>query len=357
MIENRLRALRALLEEKKLDAVIVTKYVNLHYFSGFRGDDTTLVISRDKAMLITDSRYTEQAAQQAPLFELVQQKDGLLRKTAECVKAIGAKQVGFEGNALIYDDFSRLSELLTGIRFDTALKLDSLRQIKDKEELGHIRKACEIADIAFNDMLTYVRPGMTETQAAAHLENCMRENGSEGPSFTTIMAAGVRGCLPHGIATDKVIREGEFLTMDFGAISAGYDSDITRTICIGHADERQRRIYQAVLESQLLGLTKIRPGVSGKSVHMAVRDNLAKYDLAQYFGHGLGHSLGLEIHEEPRLSPASTCEALQPNMLVTDEPGVYISGWGGLRIEDTVLVTETGCEPLTKSSKELIEIL
>ena len=206
-------------------------------------------------------------------------------------------------------------------------------------------------------MLTYVRPGMTETQAAAHLENCMRENGSEGPSFTTIMASGVRGCLPHGIATDKVIKEGEFLTMDFGAISAGYDSDITRTICIGHADERQRRIYQAVLESQLLGLTKIRPGVSGKSVHMAVRDNLAKYDLAQYFGHGLGHSLGLEIHEEPRLSPASTCEALQPNMLVTDEPGVYISGWGGLRIEDTVLVTETGCEPLTKSSKELIEIL
>ncbi len=357
MIENRLQALRALMDENKLDAVIVSKYVNLHYFSGFRGDDTMLVIGREKAMLITDSRYTEQAAQQAPLFELVQQKDGLLQKTAECVKAIGAKRVGFEGNALIYDDFSTLTKLLAGLQFDTALKLDTLRQIKDAEELAHIRKACRIADLAFEDMLTYIRPGMTEVHAAAHLENCMRENGSEGPSFTTIMASGLRGCLPHGTATDKIIREGELLTMDFGAISAGYDSDITRTICIGRADEKQRHIYAAVLESQRLALTKIKPGVSGKSVHMAVVENLAKYDLDQYFGHGLGHSLGLEIHEEPRLSLASTCEALQPNMLVTDEPGVYISGWGGLRIEDTVLVTADGCEPLTKSSKELIEII
>ena len=152
MIENRLQALRALMDENKLDAVIVSKYVNLHYFSGFRGDDTMLVIGREKAMLITDSRYTEQAAQQAPLFELVQQKDGLLQKTAECVKAIGAKRVGFEGNALIYDDFSTLTKLLAGLQFDTALKLDTLRQIKDAEELAHIRKACRIADLAFEDM-------------------------------------------------------------------------------------------------------------------------------------------------------------------------------------------------------------
>ncbi|MBQ1890602.1 MAG: M24 family metallopeptidase, partial [Selenomonas sp.] len=191
---------------------------------------------------------------------------------------------------------------------------------------------------------------------AAHLENCMRENGSEGPSFTTIMASGIRGVLPHGIATDKVIAEGEFLTMDYGAIYAGYDSDITRTICIGHADEKQRRIYGAVLESQKLALTKIKPGVSGKSVHMAVQDNLARYDLKQYFGHGLGHSLGLEIHENPRMS-LKRDDILQENMLITDEPGVYIPGWGGLRIEDTVLVTKDGCEPLTKADKELIEVI
>ena len=356
MKQSRLEAIRALMSEHQLDAIVVTKYVNLHYFSGFRGDDTTLVISRDEAMLITDNRYTEQAAQQAPLFTIVEQENGLLAKTAECIKKIGAKKIGFEGNAMIYDDFVTLTKLLDGYEFTTAVVLDDLRQIKDAEEIANIRKACEIADIGFKDILTYVRPGMTEVQVAAHLENCMRENGSEGPSFTTIMASGIRGVLPHGIATDKVIAEGEFLTMDYGAIYAGYDSDITRTICIGHADEKQRRIYGAVLESQKLALTKIKPGVSGKSVHMAVQDNLARYDLKQYFGHGLGHSLGLEIHENPRMS-LKRDDILQENMLITDEPGVYIPGWGGLRIEDTVLVTKDGCEPLTKADKELIEVI
>lgn len=357
MNEARLGALRALMAEKKLDAIIITKYVNLHYFSGFRGDDTTLVVSKDKAMLITDSRYTEQATAQAPLFEIIEQKDGLLKKTAKCVKSINAKRVGFEGNALIYDDFVRLTELLAGIDFTTALKLDELRQVKDADEIKLIRRACEIADIAFADVVKYIQPGMTEVEVAAHMENCMRQNGAEGTSFTTIMASGVRGSLPHGIATDKVINSGEFVTMDYGAIYGGYMSDITRTICVGEASERQHEIYDAVLESQLLGLSLIKPGVSGKSVHIAVRDNLAKYDLAKYFGHGLGHSLGLEIHEEPRLSPASKCEALVPGMLVTDEPGVYIPGWGGLRIEDTVLVTEDGAEALTQAPKALIEIL
>lgn len=356
MKQSRLEAIRALMSEHQLDAIVVTKYVNLHYFSGFRGDDTTLVIARDEAMLITDNRYTEQAAQQAPLFTIVEQENGLLAKTAECIKKIGAKKIGFEGNAMIYDDFVTLTKLLDGCEFTTAVVLDDLRQIKDAEEIANIRKACEIADIGFKDILTYVRPGMTEVQVAAHLENCMRENGSEGPSFTTIMASGIRGVLPHGIATDKVIAEGEFLTMDYGAIYAGYDSDITRTICIGHADEKQRRIYGAVLESQKLALTKIKPGVSGKSVHMAVQDNLARYDLKQYFGHGLGHSLGLEIHENPRMS-LKRDDILQENMLITDEPGVYIPGWGGLRIEDTVLVTKDGCEPLTKADKELIEVI
>lgn len=356
MKKSRLDAIRALMAKHQLDAIVVTKYVNLHYFSGFRGDDTTLVIAKDQALLITDNRYTEQAAQQAAMFEIVEQKDGLLKKTAECIKKLGAKKVGFEGNAMIYSDFVALTKLLDGIDFSTALELDTLRQIKDEEEIGHIRRACEIADIAFEDILKYVRPGMTEVQVAAHLENCMRENGSEGPSFTTIMASGIRGVLPHGIATDKVIQEGEFLTMDYGAISAGYDSDITRTICIGHADEKQRRIYQAVLESQKMALTMIKPGVSGKHVHVAVQENLEKYGLREYFGHGLGHSLGLEIHENPRMS-AKREDILWENMLITDEPGVYIPGWGGLRIEDTVLVTKDGCEPLTKCRKELIEIV
>ena len=356
MTKHRLDAVRSLLTEQKVDAVVVTKYVNLHYFSGFRGDDTTLVISHDKAALITDNRYTEQAAMQAPLFEIVEQKDGLWQKTAEVVKSLGCKKVAFEGNNLIYDDFQKLTEFLTGIEFKTPLHLDKLREIKDKEEISYIRKACEIADKAFSDVLSFIRPGVTELSVAARLENAMRENGSEKPSFTTIVASGLRGSLPHGTATDKVIEAGEFVTMDFGAMYQGYCSDITRTVCVGQADERQRFIYGKVLAAQKMALGLIRPGADGKAVDQAVREALDKDDLGQYFGHGLGHSLGLEIHESPRLSRKSTCNDLRPGMLVTDEPGVYIPGWGGLRIEDTVLVTKTGSEALTQSNKEFIEI-
>ncbi len=356
MIEKRLAALRALLVNEQLDAVIVTKYVNLHYFSGFRGDDTTLVISAERAVLVTDSRYTEQAKMQAPLYELVEQKDGLLQKTADVVKEIGCQKVGFEGNALIYDDFAKLTELMPGVEFKTPLKLDVLREIKDSTEIKLIRKACGIADAAFEDILGFIRPGVTELAVAARMEGKMRELGAEEPAFKTIVASGLRGALPHGIATDKTIGQGELVTLDFGAMYKGYCSDMTRTICVGKADERQREIYEAVLSAQKLALTLIKPGAAGKAVDAAAREELDRHGLGEYFGHGLGHSLGLEIHEAPRLSRLSTCEALVPGMLITDEPGVYIPGWGGIRIEDTVLVTETGSEALISSDKELIEL-
>lgn len=357
MNQNRLTALRSLLAEKNLDGVIVTKYVNLHYFSGFRGDDTTLVITKDKALLVTDNRYTEQAQKQAPLFEVVEHKHGLLQKTAELIKKLGCRNVGFEGNAIIYDVYAGLAALLDGVEFKTPLNLDALRQIKDEEEIGYIRKACVIADKAFEDIVNFIKPGMTEIAVAARLEQVMREAGSEKPSFDTIVASGLRGSMPHGTATEKCIEEGDFVTMDYGAKYEGYCSDITRTVCVGHASDRQREVYNAVLGTQNMVLDAIAPGKSGKEIDAASREFLKKYDLAQYFGHGLGHSLGLEIHEEPRLSPSSTCEHLEPGMLITDEPGVYLPGWGGLRIEDTVLVTKTGSERLTKSNKELVEIL
>jgi len=356
MREDRLSALRALLAENGLDAVIVSKYVNLHYFSGFRGDDTMLVITPQEALLVTDNRYTEQAGQQAPLFTVVEQKKGLLREVVACLAKLGVKKVGFEGNALIYNDYRRLQELVSGIDVSTPLNLDGLRQVKDEEEIRLIRRACEIADGAYEDIIRFIRPGMTEIEVAAHMENYMRQNGSEEPSFTTIVASGLRGSLPHGTASEKVIARGDFVTMDYGAVYQGYHSDITRTLCMGSATEKQRRVYSDVLQGQLLALEEIRPGASGVDVDKKVREFFATRGIDKYFGHGLGHSLGLEIHEEPRLSPHSKCEHLLPNMLITDEPGVYIPGWGGLRIEDTVLVTQDGCEPLTRSTKELIEI-
>lgn len=354
-ISHRLAALRKLMTEHKLDAFIMNREVNLHYFSGFRGDDTILVITSDRQYLVTDSRYTEQAKAQAPAFELVEQKDGLLHRTAEVLIEGNAQHIGFEGNGLLYDRYLALHKLLPGRSFATPLNLGPLRQVKDAEEIACIQKACEIADAAFVDVLTFLKAGRTELEVAAHMEAFMRAHGSEGPSFPTIVASGLRGALPHGIATDKRLEAGDFVTMDYGAIYEGYHSDITRTVVLGQASERQKDVYAAVLAAQEHALTLIRPGASGKAVDAAVREKLKEHGLA--FGHGLGHSLGLEIHEEPRLSPKSTCEHLEPGMLITDEPGYYEPGWGGLRIEDTVLVTEDGSKRLTTSKKSLHEIV
>lgn len=356
MIKKRLAALRVLFEEKDLDAVLVTKIPNLYYFSGFRGDDTVLLITKAKAFLVTDSRYTEQAAVEAPLYELVEQKTGLFMQTAALAKSLNLKNVGFEGADMSYETHARLTKLMDGIRLTEALRLDSLREIKDEGEIENIRKACEIADIAFKDVCTFIHAGVTEIEVAARLEGVMRRAGSEKPSFDTIVASGLRGSMPHGTATQKPIEAGDFVTMDFGAKYQGYCSDITRTVVVGKASARQREVYAAVLETQKNVLDAIAPGKSGRKIDALARENLKRYDLARYFGHGLGHSLGLEIHEEPRLSRYSTCESLVPGMLVTDEPGVYLPDWGGLRIEDTVLVTKDGAEPLTKCSKELIEL-
>ena len=352
MIEDRLKKLRSFLSKEKLNAVVISKYVNLHYFSGFRGDDTVLVITPKEAYLLTDSRYTEQAAQQAPAFTVLEQKNGLWKKTKKLLERLKVKSAGFEGNDLVYEHYAWLKEHLPQVKLKS-VDLDPLRQIKESEEIEKIRKACLIADKAYEDILSYIHAGMTELQVAAYMENYMRELGSEGPSFTTIVASGMRSILPHGVATSKVIERGDFVTMDYGAVYEGYHSDITRTVIVGKATKKQQEIYHHVLEAQELALTMIQPGASGKEVDAAVRAYFDKHGLAKYFGHGLGHSLGLEIHEEPRLSPSSTCEALQPGMLITDEPGVYLPDFGGVRIEDTVLVTEHGCERLTISDKAL----
>lgn len=354
-MEARIARLRALLTEKVVDAVLVTKEENVHYFSGFRGDSTALLVTPERLLLVTDSRYTEQAAAEAPSYEIVEQKDGLYRCVAELAADVGVVALGFEGGWLVYDKVLKLRDLLGEISFDTTLDLDPLRQVKDADEIVLIRRACGIADEGFAHIIRVIQPGMTELEVAAELEHHMRMLGSERPAFQTIIASGARGSLPHGVASDKVIARGDLVTMDFGAVCGGYHSDITRTICVGHADARQRDVYNAVLAAQQRALAVLRSGVTGIEVDRIARDVLAEYDLEQYFGHGLGHSLGLEIHEEPRLSKAGK-NMMQPNMLITDEPGVYIPGWGGIRIEDTVLITADGAEPLTHAPKEFIEI-
>lgn len=356
-MEARLKKLRNFLGEHQLDAVLISKLENLHYFSGFTGDDTLLLVTPTNAELITDFRYIEQAKQQTSDFYIIEQKDGLLAAAAERMKKNAVHKVGFEGGDLCYSDFAAIYKLLPErIEFNTPLKLDELRMIKDAEELSFLRRAVEISDRAFEQVLQFIKPGVRELDVALELETCMRRLGSERPAFTTIIASGVRGSLPHGIATEKLIVDGEFVTMDFGAVYKGYHSDITRTLCVGHADENQHKIYDIVLKAQLLGVEKVQVGASGRAVDEDVRRYIMDAGYGRAFGHGLGHSVGLEIHEEPRLSPLSKCDQLVENMLVTVEPGIYLPGWGGVRIEDTVLVTADGGKPLTQSSKQLIEI-
>lgn len=355
-IDNRIERLLDFIHEQKCDAVVINKEENLHYFSGFVGDDTILVITKKNRLLITDSRYIEQAKQQTS-FKIVEQKKGLLAKTAKVLKHIKAKRVAFEGNALLYDSYARMLDLLDGeVKFDRPVNLDELRIIKDAQELEAIKKAIWIADEGYTHILNYVKAGMSENEVAAELEDKMRRLGSQRPAFTTIVASGKRGALPHGVATDKLINDGEFVTIDFGAVYKGYHSDITRTFCVGKASDKQREIYDVVLGAQMLALKEIAPGKSGKEVDAPVRKYISDAGYGDCFGHGLGHGVGLEIHELPRLSPLSPTKELKENMLVTDEPGIYVPDFGGVRIEDTVLVTKDGGQPLTQSDKRLIEI-
>lgn len=352
---TRLANLYDKLQAEQVDAFLVTKVANVTYFSGFSGDSSALLIGENFRQLITDGRYIEQAQRQAKNFTLVKQTEGISKKLVDEIKSAGVKTVGIEGNVMTVAQRDYLARELDGVEFK-AVELDALRQVKDAFEIDMIRKACKIADDAFMKVLQFIKPNVREIEVAAELEYFMRKFGSEKTAFTTIVASGIRGSLPHGVATDKKIQSGEFVTLDFGATFNGYRSDITRTVAVGKISAEQRKIYEAVFDAQLFGLEVITAGKSGKDVDAAVRERLKTLGYGKNFVHGLGHGVGLEIHEEPRLSRLSKCERLLPNMIVTDEPGVYVENFGGVRIEDTVLVTDSHAEPLTRSPKNLIEL-
>lgn len=354
-MKRRLEKLRAFMERFALDAILVTKVENQRYFSGFSGTSGALVVTREEAVLLTDFRYVEQATRQAPCYTVVEHGRSIMEKIGEVIVASGAAEIGFEGDALTYNEFSMLKQQLS-IQAIKSVGLDQLRAIKDQDEVRKTQRAVEISDKAFAHILSVLRPGVTELMIAAELEHVMRSLGSERPAFETIVASGKRGSLPHGLATGKAIEAGDFVTMDFGAVYEGYHSDITRTVCVGKASEKQRRIYDIVLKAQLRGIASIRPGISGKAVDEVARRSIMDAGYGKYFGHGLGHGVGLVIHELPRLSPSSTCDCLEENMLVTVEPGIYLPDWGGVRIEDTVLIAAQDARILTQSNKQLMEI-
>jgi Xaa-Pro aminopeptidase len=353
-MEKRLIKLRKFMNENSLDCMLISKPESRRYFSGFSGSAGMLLISKHSNKLLTDFRYTEQAAAQATQYEIVRYSN-IGKTLAEVIKELGVIQVGFEGDFVTYDGHQELANNLQSINL-IPVQLDALRMIKDEAEIVSIKKAVEIADNAFSKILSFIKPGMSEQEVALELEYYMRKFGAEKPAFDTIMASGKRGALPHGRASEKIIEIGDLVTMDFGAVYKGYHSDITRTICMGKATTKQQDIYKIVLAAQLAGVQAVAPGKVGKEVDAISRNVIVNAGFGEFFGHGLGHGLGLNIHEEPRLSPANIHTVLMKNMVVTVEPGIYLPDWGGVRIEDTVLVSDEGCQILTASSKQLIEL-
>jgi len=352
MANRRVERLRELLKQHDLEALFVTNDVSRRYLSGFTGTSGYLVITMQEAILFTDFRYREQAPQQATGYRVVEHQADAGATIAQTLQEIGVSQIAFEQHDVSYADYLAYKGKL-GIPMVPAERLvEQLRMVKDEQELERFQLACDLVDRTYEHMLTFIRPGMTELAVATELEIYMRKHGADAPSFTTIVASGWRASLPHGTATDKVLEEGDFVTLDFGAYMNGYCSDITRTVVLGAATDRHREIYDLVLEAQLLALDQIKPGMTGAEADAIARDFITKAGYGDQFGHGLGHGLGMEVHEEPRLSRTGSF-VLEPGMVVTVEPGIYIPGFGGVRIEDDAVVTESGLRRLTRSSKEL----
>ncbi len=344
--------LRKVMEQKGLDAIVVLSPYNRRYLSGFTGTSGSLLITKDTKQLITDFRYIQQATSQAEEFEIINQKGPMIGKINELIQQGNYKNIGVEADLITYNEYQALNTNDVQLSSIESV-IETIRMVKDDFEIKQIQKAADIVDETYEHILKWIKPGMTENEVNNEMEMFMRSKGATSSSFDTIVASGHRGALPHGVASNKVIEEGDMITLDFGALYEGYVSDITRTFAIGEPKEEMKKIYNIVLESQLAALEQIKPGMTGKEADSIARDIISSYGYGEQFGHSLGHGIGLEVHEGPALSQKSDI-VLEENMCVTLEPGIYVEGLGGVRIEDDVLVTKNGLQRFTKSTKDLI---
>ncbi|OXS52248.1 Xaa-Pro dipeptidase [Cohnella sp. CIP 111063] len=337
-------------------ALLVTNRLNVRYLTGFTGTSGAALISADKAVFVTDFRYTEQAAEQALGFDIVKHGADMNATIAGLLKEWGAQKLLIEEQDVTYAAYRKMEEAFRPAELLRSEGIvEKLRMTKDEDELAILQEAADLADRTFDHILAYLKPGATERSIALEIEFFMRSQGATSSSFDTIVASGERSALPHGVASDKTIGTGEFVTLDFGAYYKGYCSDITRTVVVGQASDKHKEIYAIVQEAQQYALDHLRPGMTGKEGDALTRDIITRYGYGEYFGHGTGHGIGLEIHESPRLSLTGDV-VLTPGMVVTVEPGIYLPGFGGVRIEDDVVMTEGGIRILTSSPKRLIEL-
>lgn len=338
---------------KDSESVLISSGQNIFYYSGFTSEDANLLISHDKQLLITDSRYTIQAREQAPDFEIIDSADGF----KNILKRIPQSYIGFEENYVSVNQYRKRQRDAGDEKTLVPMqkRIDALRQIKDDEEIRRIAEAERIGDEAFSYILDKIKPGVTEREIALELEFFMKKQGAAALSFETIAASGVRSAMPHGAASQKVIEKGDLLTLDFGCVYEGYCSDMTRTVAVGSVSDRQREIYEIVLKAQLAALDVIKPGMRCAEVDKTARDIIKAAGYGDNFGHSLGHSVGIQIHESPVFS-AKSRDAVKAGHVITVEPGIYVDGFGGVRIEDLVVVTEEGIQNLTRSPKELLVV-
>ncbi|CAM4232652.1 M24 family metallopeptidase [Paenibacillus tarimensis] len=352
-MKQRIDKLRAKLENLGLDAILVASDVNRAYLSGFTGSAGMLLITGTSSYLLTDFRYMTQAPEQAKDYKVVEHAQNWLDTVKELAGNEQITKLGFEENHVVHADYLAWSEALAPVTLHpTGGVVEDLRIIKEPGEIVIMQEACELADAAFKHILGFIETGRTELELSLELEWFMRRNGASAVSFTTIVASGERSALPHGVASSRKIGRDEFIKFDFGALYKGYCSDITRTVVYGTPSDKHKEIYNIVLEAQLYALEHIKPGMTGREADALTRDIITRYGYGEFFGHGTGHGLGMEIHEAPRLSLKSDT-ILTPGMTVTVEPGIYIPQFGGVRIEDDIVITDTGIKILTSSPKEL----
>ncbi|MDR3676690.1 MAG: Xaa-Pro peptidase family protein [Acidobacteriota bacterium] len=345
--------LRALMETRHVPLILVSHLVNIRYLTGFTGSAGMALMGLRQGILWVDPRYTLQAREQAEGWEVIEEKKGILKGVAAWLRKEGIRDVAIEASSLTFAQFECLrSETGNTLSMKPAGDLiEDLRVVKDRGEIEAIRGAGKVTAEAFSELLPYIRPGVVERDLATEIEYRMRKKGAEGAAFESIVASGPRSAYPHARPSSKALQESELVIFDLGAILAGYAADMTRTVFLGEPNRRVRELYSAVLKAQSGAIRSVENGAAAGEVDSSARRILAKHRLARYFTHSTGHGVGLEIHERPRLGKGETT-CLRSGSVVTVEPGVYLEGFGGVRIEDTVLVGPQGPEVLTPASKE-----
>lgn len=341
-----------------IDCVLITSDINRRYFTGMKSSDGTVIAFRDKAYLLIDFRYIEKARATVSSAEVIEQKK-LHSQLAQLLHEHGASNMAIEAQTMtvsrlqtIKNQFKEIEVIETDVLSNA---INALRMVKDSEELEYIKKAQEIAELAFDGILSFIKPGVTEREIALELNRLMFANGAEDLSFETIALAGANTSMPHGVPSDKQVQNGEFVLMDFGAVYNGYHSDMTRTVCVGEPDEEMKKVYNIVLEAQTAAINAARGGITGRELDLIARSIIGDAGYGNFFGHSLGHGVGMEIHERPNASP-NYAQPLNTGAVVTVEPGIYLAGKFGVRIEDFVILTENGCINLTKCAKNIISL-